>query len=35
LKLFERVYAPLTAGLLAPVASDARIVAEKRLQTAA
>ena len=25
LKLFERVYAPLTAGLLAPVAADARL----------
>jgi hypothetical protein len=30
LKLFERVYAPLTAGLLAPVATDARLVDEKR-----
>jgi hypothetical protein len=30
LKLFERVYAPLTAGLLAPVAADARLAAEKR-----
>jgi hypothetical protein len=30
LKLFERVYAPLTAGLLAPVAGDARLAADKR-----
>jgi len=30
LKLFERVYAPLTAGLLAPVSADARLAAEKR-----
>ena len=30
LKLFERVYAPLTAGLLAPVAADAHLVEEKR-----
>jgi hypothetical protein len=30
LKLFERVYAPLTAGLLAPVTGDARLAAEKR-----
>lgn len=30
LKLFERVYAPLTAGLLAPVAGDARLAEEKR-----
>src|SRR5712692_2848906 len=30
LKLFERVYAPLTAGLLDPVAADARLAAEKR-----
>jgi len=29
LKLFERVYAPLTAGLLAPVAADARLAEEK------
>ena len=30
LKLFERVYAPLTAGLLRPVASDAALAEEKR-----
>lgn len=30
LKLFERVYAPLTAGLLAPVAADARLAEPKR-----
>jgi hypothetical protein len=30
LKLFERVYAPLVAGLLAPVAADARLADEKR-----
>jgi hypothetical protein len=30
LKLFERVYAPLTAGLLHPVATDARLADEKR-----
>src|SRR5712692_396280 len=32
LKLFERVYAPLTAGLLRPVASDALLAQEKRHQ---
>jgi len=32
LKLFERVYAPLTAGLLRPVASDARLPEDKRHQ---
>jgi hypothetical protein len=32
LKLFERVYAPLTAGLLSPVGSDARIPDQKRSQ---
>jgi hypothetical protein len=32
LKLFERVYAPLTAGLLSPVAPDARIPDQKRSQ---
>jgi len=32
LKLFERVYAPLTAGLLAPVAADARLAQDKRHQ---
>jgi len=30
LKLFERVYAPLTAGLLNPVAADARLADDKR-----
>jgi hypothetical protein len=28
--LFERVYAPLTAGLLRPIAADTAIVEEKR-----
>ena len=32
LKLFERVYAPLTAGLLSPVSADARIHDHKRSQ---
>jgi hypothetical protein len=32
LKLFERVYAPLTAGLLRPVAADARLPDNKRHQ---
>src|SRR5688572_30086454 len=32
LKLFERVYAPLTAGLLQPVAADAALAEEKRHQ---
>lgn len=32
LKLFERVYAPLTAGLLRPVAADARVAEDKRHQ---
>jgi hypothetical protein len=32
LKLFERVYAPLTAGLLSPIAADARLQAQKRSQ---
>jgi hypothetical protein len=32
LKLFERVYAPLAAGLLSPVAADARLEAQKRSQ---
>ena len=32
LKLFERVYAPLTAGLLSPVSADARIDQQKRSQ---
>ena len=30
LKLFERVYAPLTAGLLNPLAADARLADDKR-----
>ncbi|HZM95283.1 MAG TPA: hypothetical protein VFB92_17765 [Vicinamibacterales bacterium] len=30
LKLFERIYAPLTAGLLQPVTADARLAEEKR-----
>lgn len=30
LKLFERVYAPLTAGLLCPVTADARLAEDKR-----
>jgi hypothetical protein len=30
LKLFERVYAPLTAGLLRPITADARLADEKR-----
>jgi hypothetical protein len=32
LKLFERVYAPLTAGLLSPLAADARLHDRKRSQ---
>jgi hypothetical protein len=32
LKLFERVYAPLTAGLLKPVTADRRLAEEKRHQ---
>jgi len=32
LKLFERVYAPLTAGLLRPIAADARLAEDKRHQ---
>jgi hypothetical protein len=32
LKLFERVYAPLTAGLPRPVTADARLGDEKRHQ---
>jgi hypothetical protein len=32
LKLFERVYAPLTAGLLSPVRADARTPGAKRSQ---
>jgi hypothetical protein len=30
LKLFERVYAPLTAGLLRPLAADARLPEDRR-----
>lgn len=30
LKLFERVYAPITAGLLRPIAADARVAEDKR-----
>lgn len=30
LKLFERIYAPLTAGLLQPVTADRRVAEEKR-----
>jgi hypothetical protein len=30
LKLFERIYAPLTAGLLQPVAADSRLPHQKR-----
>lgn len=32
LKLFERVYAPLTAGLLSPVKADARLQAHRQSQ---
>ncbi len=32
LKLFERIYAPLTAGLLSPVSTDAKLPAQKRSQ---
>jgi len=32
LKLFERVYAPLTAGLLRPVIADARLAEDRRHQ---
>jgi hypothetical protein len=32
LKLFERVYAPLTAGLLKPITADSRLAEEKRHQ---
>ena len=32
LKLFERVYAPLTAGLLQPVSRDSRLQRQKRSQ---
>ena len=33
LKLFERVYAPLTAGLLSPVRSDRQVRAAKAIAT--
>jgi hypothetical protein len=32
LKLFERIYAPLTAGLLSPISADARLQNNKRSQ---
>ena len=32
LKLFERVYAPLTAGLLSPVRADAKLPNQRRSQ---
>ena len=32
LKLFERIYAPLTAGLLQPLAGDSKLQQEKRTQ---
>lgn len=32
LKLFERIYAPLTAGLLKPVTSDSHLQQSKRTQ---
>ena len=32
LKLFERVYAPLTAGLLSPVRADAKLPSQRRSQ---
>ncbi|HUE88237.1 MAG TPA: hypothetical protein VMO26_19350 [Vicinamibacterales bacterium] len=32
LKLFERVYAPLTAALLRPVAADAHVAEQRRHQ---
>ena len=32
LKLFERVYAPLTAGLLSPVRADATLQSQRRSQ---
>jgi len=32
LKLFERVYAPLTAGLLSPIKPDARLESQRRSQ---
>ena len=32
LKLFEKIYAPLTAGLLAPIRGDRALAEEKRCQ---
>jgi hypothetical protein len=32
LKLFERIYAPLTAGLLSPIKADARLQSQRRSQ---
>ncbi len=32
LKLFERVYAPLTAGLLSPIKADAKLESKRRTQ---
>ncbi len=32
LKLFERIYAPLTAGLLQPVSADSKLQRRKRTQ---
>ena len=32
LKLFERVYAPLTAGLLSPINADAHLESQRRSQ---
>ena len=32
LKLFERVYAPLTAGLLSPIKADAGLHSQRRSQ---
>ena len=32
LKLFERVYAPLTAGLLSPFKADVRLESQRRSQ---
>jgi hypothetical protein len=32
LKLFERVHAPLTAGLLSPIKADARLQTQRRSQ---
>jgi hypothetical protein len=32
LKLFERIYAPLTAGLLSPIKADTRLQSERRTQ---